>query len=291
MQQTSSESPLPEPHLPVTSEPKGHGWRTLKPRLGISSHLALGLAAVTVVILVGHELAARTTSQATEAVRRMQSESEPLARRANAVLDNLVAYDRTISEYLEAGRSSDLHSITEAGKALESAASVYYESKPSPALTPGALELRIQLTHHIDKGEQFAKSAGQRAQWVEERNAALERVYHYIASAGGAGMAINGNQVVAQRSLSELEIAINAIRGNFTSGPAMTRKEQDFATTLAAHTIELQHSPGKAWLDLVRESFVTATHLRLAPICGWPSSTSMRLMGPPVVSYSKIAQT
>lgn len=264
MQQTSSESLSAEPRLPVPSEPVRRGWRALKPRLGIGSRLALGLAAVAAFILVGHQLTARTTGQATEAVRRMQSESEPLARRANAVLDNLIAYDRTVSEYLEAGRSSDFHSITEAGEVLQSASTSYYDSNPAPALTPAALQLRAQLTHHIDKGEQFAKSAKQRAQWAEERNAALERVYHYITSAGGAGVAINGNQVVAQRSLSELEIAINAIRGNLTSGPAIVRKERDFATTLAAHTAELQRSPGKAWLDLVREGFATAVHLRLA---------------------------
>ena len=75
------------------------------------------------------------------------------------------------------------------------------------------MQLRTLLTNHIDKGEQLAKSAAQRAQWVDERNTALERVYHYIASAGGAGLAINGTQVVAQRSLSELETAIDGHPG------------------------------------------------------------------------------
>ncbi len=233
-------------------------------RLGIGSRLALGLAAVTAVILVGHGLAARTTGRAADAVRRMQGESEPLARRANAVLDELIAYDRTVSEYLQALRSSDFHSITAAGEALRSALAAYYDSQPAPALTPAALQLRAQITGHIDKGEQLARSAAQRAQWVEDRNTALERVYHYITSAGGAGLAINGNQVVAQRSLSELEAAINAIRGNFTGGAAMARREQEFNAVLLAHTAELQLSPGKTWLALVRESFATACHLRLA---------------------------
>src|SRR5262249_15176024 len=65
-------------------------------------------------------------------------------------------------------------------------------------------------------------------------------------------------------SLAELEVAIGAVRGNFSAGPIMARKEQDFAAVLSAHTAELQRSPGKAWLDLVREDFAKATHLRNA---------------------------
>ena len=262
MQQTPPETPPTEPPLlPAPMVAERRGWR---PRFGIGSRLALGLAAVAAVILIGHGLATRTTRQSTEAVRRMQSESEPLARRADAVLERLVAYDRSVSEYLQAGRSSDFGTITTAGEALQSALTTYYDSTPAAALTPQVTQLRTQLATHIDKGQQLAKSAAQRAQWVDERNAALDRVYHYVASAGGAGLAISGTQVIAQRSLAELEAAIAAIRGNFAVGAAMARREQDFTSILTAHTPELQKSPGRAWLDLVHEDFATATRLRVA---------------------------
>ena len=262
MQHTHPETHTSEPLvLPAPVAVRRRGWR---PRIGIGSRLALGLAAVAAVILMGHELATRTTRQATEAVRTMQSESEPLARRASAVLEGLVAFDRSVSEYLQAGRSSDFSTITAAGNALQSALTAYYDSTPAPSITPPAAQLRTQLSNHIASGQQLAKSAAQRAQWVDERNAALDRVYHYVASAGGAGMAINGTQVIAQRSLSELEVAIATIRGNFSVGAAMARREQDFAAVLSAHSAELQKSPGKAWLDLVHEDFATATRLRVA---------------------------
>jgi diguanylate cyclase (GGDEF)-like protein len=264
MQHSRSETPRSESLLPARRGPGGRGWRGLKPRLGIGSRLALGLAAVAAVILIGHGLATRTTRQASDAVRTMQSESEPVARRASAVLESLVAYDRAVSEYLQAGRSSDFGTITTAGSALEGALAAYYDSQPAPTLAPAVLQLRTQLSSHINSGEQLAKSAAQRAQWVDERNAALDRVYHYIASAGGAGLAINGTQVVAQRSLSELEAAIAAIRGNFATARVMARRERDFAAVLAAHTVELERSPGNAWLELVREDFATASHLRRA---------------------------
>jgi diguanylate cyclase (GGDEF)-like protein len=264
MQHTSSETASEPALLPASGAGSRRGWRRLRPRFGIGSRLALGLAAVAAVILFGHGVATRSTRQASEAVRRMQNESEPLARRAEAVLEKLVAYDRTVGEYLEAGRSSDFGNITAAGNALQNALTAYYDGTPSPQVTPADGVLRDHLSNHINSGQQLAKSAAQRAQWVDERNAALERVYHYIASAGGAGLAINGTQVVAQRSLSELEVAIAAVRGNFAPGPVMARREQDFAAVLAAHTAELQHSPGKAWLDLVHEDFATATRLRVA---------------------------
>ena len=262
MQQTLLETPPHDPPLlPAPTEARRRGWR---PRFGIGSRLALGLAAVAAVILIGHGLASQTTHQSTEAVRRMQSESEPLARRANAVLERLVAFDRSVGEYLQAGRSSDFGAITAAGEALQSASATYYDSTPATTLTPQVTQLRTQLATHIDKGQRLAKSAAQRAQWVEERNAALDRVYHYVASAGGAGLAISGTQVIARRSLAELEAAIAAIRGNFSVGAAIARKEQDFISILTAHTAELQKSPGKAWLELVHEDFATAKHLRVA---------------------------
>ena len=266
MLQTSSETDAPSlPALAAPDAVPAQGRRRLLPRIGIGSRLTLGLAAVTTVILVGHALATRTTGQAAIAVRRMQTESEPVARRANTVLERLVAYDRSVSEYLQAGRSSDFNTIVASGNALESAVAAYYDSAPGTTVTPpAAVPLRTQLTNHIQNGQQLARSATQRVQWVDERNAALDRVYHYISSAGGAGLAINGTQVVAQRSLSELDVAISAVRGNFSSGPAIAHKEQDFTAVLAAHTAELQRSPGKAWLDLVRDDFTTATRLRLS---------------------------
>ena len=266
MLQTPSETSSSEdlPALPAPAAVSRHGSRRLIPRIGIGSRLTLGLAAVTAVILIGHALATRTTRQASVAVQRMQTESEPLAQRANAVLERLVAYDRSVSEYLQAGRSSDFNTIVTSGNALETAVAAYYDSVPAAAVTPAAAELRTQLGKHIENGARLAKSATQRAQWVDERNAALDRVYHYVSTAGGAGLAINGTQVVAQRSLAELEVAISAVRGNFASGPAMGRKEEEFTAVLSAHAAELQRSPGKAWLDLVHEDFATATRLRLA---------------------------
>jgi diguanylate cyclase (GGDEF)-like protein len=251
-----SEAPRPAPK-------RRRAWLPRAPRLGVGSRLGLGLAAVAAVLVVGEILATRTAREALQAVRSMQHEHEPLASRASAVLVRLVDYDRAVGEYVQARSAADFATITTAGAALEDAVGNYFDGTPPPPLTKAALELRAQLTGHIANGRLFASRAAQRAQWAEDRRIALAEVYQRIATAGGSGLAINGTQVVAQRSLAELQTAIDGIRGNEGSA-ALARRERDFLAVLDAHAAELQSSPGRAWLILLRQDFEEAVRLRLA---------------------------
>src|SRR6266566_4782473 len=148
-------------------------WSPRSPRLGIGWRLGLGLAAVTAVLLLGESLATRTARQALEAVRSMQTEHEPLANRANAVLEKLIAYDRAVGEYVQAHSADDkLSTITLAGDALEAAVAEYFSSAPPRAVTAAATGLRQQLTRHIANARQLATRASQRLQWDAQRQAA-----------------------------------------------------------------------------------------------------------------------
>jgi diguanylate cyclase (GGDEF)-like protein len=238
-------------------------------RLGIGGRLALGLAAVCAVVVWGHILATRTTRIAVEAVRSMQTEHEPRAQKASAVVESLVAYDRAVIEYLQSGRSSGFGSITAAGDSLNAAVLAYFQRAGTSAATSGAstppgAQLLPQLTSHMEHGSDLARHAAQRAEWLEQRYAALDRVQQRINSAGGAGLAINGTQVVASRSLAELASAINAVRGSFAPSPVIAQREHGFVATLEAHNAELQRSPGRNWLDLEKQDFAQAVKLRLA---------------------------
>jgi diguanylate cyclase (GGDEF)-like protein len=233
------------------------------PRLGVGARLALGLAAVAAVLVAGEILATRTAREALQAVRSMQNEHEPLASRASAVLARLVDYDRAVSGYVHSQNGADFAAITGAGAALEDALGSYFDGSPAPPATQAALELRTQLTQHIAAGRSFASRAAQRTQWVEERHVALADVYQRIATAGGSGLAIDGTQVLARRSLAELLAAIDRVRGN--EDPAtIARRERDFNAVLDMHDAELQLSPGQAWVTLVRDDFAEAVRLRQA---------------------------
>src|SRR3569833_2810089 len=260
---------LQDPPSPQASAPASQPGRgRFRLRLGIGGRLGLGLAAVSAVIVWGHIQASRTTRTAVESVRSMQTEHEPRAQRASAVVESLVAYDRTVTEYLQRGRSADLTSITNAGNALDAAVFTYFQ-RPADQVAvattppPGA-QLLPQLTSHMEHGRDLAKQASQRAEWLEQRYAALDRVQQRINSAGGAGLAINGNQVVATRSLAELATAINAVRGSYAPSPVLAQREHEFAAALEAHNSELQRSPGRTWLELEKQDFSQAGKLRVA---------------------------
>src|SRR5581483_12391630 len=96
-------------------------------RLGIGGRLALWLAALAAVLLIGQFLTTRTTGLAVTAVRDMQTEHEPRAQRASALVEALVAYDRTVIDYLQEGRASEAGTITAAADALEEAVQAYFQ--------------------------------------------------------------------------------------------------------------------------------------------------------------------
>jgi diguanylate cyclase (GGDEF)-like protein len=275
--QQKPHSPLPETAPPLTASGAAAIPRPALPeassrfrlRLGIGSRLGLGLAAVCAVIVWGHLQASRTTRIAVESVRSMQTEHEPRAQRASSVVESLVAYDRAVIEYLQSGHSADLTGITNASNALDAAVLTYFQrpmeqTDAAAAPAPGA-QLLPQLTSHVDRGRDLAKRAAQRAEWLEQRNSALDRVQQRINSAGGSGLAINNNQVVATRSLAELSAAINGVRANFAAAsPVIGQRERDFGAALEAHNAELMRSPGRNWLELEKQDFAQAVKLRLA---------------------------
>ncbi|HSY05170.1 MAG TPA: EAL domain-containing protein [Steroidobacteraceae bacterium] len=237
-------------------------WRLRAPRFGIGWRLLLGLAAVAAVLVAGEELATRTTRAALEALSSMQHEHQPLARSANAVLEKLAAFDRAVGEYVQAHNGADPGTVSAAGTAVESAVNAYFDRAPGSAPAT-ASDLHAQISRHIEGARELAGRAAQRAQWADARQAALDRVYQRIAGAGGSGLAINGTQVVARRSLAELALAINAVRGSVDSPAVIVRRERDFMAVLDGHEAEFQSSPGKAWLGLVRQDFKQAARLRL----------------------------
>ncbi|MBV8146720.1 MAG: HAMP domain-containing protein, partial [Gammaproteobacteria bacterium] len=262
MPEEQAETALPRTPPPAQAARRLWPWGG-QPRLGIGWRLILGLTAVAAVLIAGEVLATRTTREALDAVRSMQNEHEPLASAANQVLEKLAAYDRAVDEYVQARSAADFGAINTAAAALENAVGAYYRLAFPASVSPAAAGLRVQLTRHITVARQLASRAAQRLQWVDERQGALTRVYERIAAAGGSGLAINGTQVVARRSLSELESAINSVRGNFDTPAVIARRERDFMTVLDAHAAEFENSPGRAWLSLVRHDFQAAARLRL----------------------------
>jgi diguanylate cyclase (GGDEF)-like protein len=241
-------------------------------RLGIGAHLGLGLAAIALVVLAGQLVAGGITHTAVQAVRALQLRYEPQARLAGAIIERLAAFDRDVEESLgpegtsmEAQRSAqaDLEiATTDLNRALDA----WFEHKPRDFMTDPAGRrqelLRQRILAHVSAGRALATRSGQRQQWLRERHELLEAEGRRITNAGGTGLAIDNNQVVARKSLVELSQAAAALRAVEDLGDAATRAEHDFAAALDRNNAELMHSPGAAWMEIVREDFRESVRLR-----------------------------
>ena len=85
---------------------------------------------VAAVLIVGETLATRTARTALVAVRSMQQEHQPLASSAGELLEQLLAFDRAVGEYVQARSGADFNAVTAAGDALERAVHRYFDRSP-----------------------------------------------------------------------------------------------------------------------------------------------------------------
>ncbi len=248
--------------LPATPRGLGSALRLERLRLGVGGHLGLGLAAVGSVVLLGQVLASHTTRAAVQAVRDMQAHDAPLAMSAGAIVEKLAAYDRTVSEFLESGVQSDTAPLTTAEHDLTAALDGYFKLPGADAAAlPATFSERI--ARHVAEGRSLAERSHERQKWQGRRRVLLDGVRRRIASAGGEGLPIGGNQLFARRSLAELDEAINQLRAEPDTGQGAASAEARMRSLLRAHESELARSPGPAWLELTRDDLREAARLRL----------------------------
>jgi diguanylate cyclase (GGDEF)-like protein len=248
-------------------DPRPHAWR-----LGVGTHLALGMAIMGVVVLVGQVVTNRITHTAVEAVSSLQLRYEPEARRAGTIVEKLAAFDRQVEESLgpegsssEAKRSAQAE-LQAATVQLNQSLDAWYGHGQVQATAdphgPAQLRLREQISAHMAAGQALSSKSGQRQEWLSRRHQLLEAEGRRIAKAGGAGNSIDNEQVLARKSLVELSQAAAALRAVVDLGDDGARAERDFEAALDRNNEELMHSPGVAWMEIIREDFKDAVHLR-----------------------------
>jgi diguanylate cyclase (GGDEF)-like protein len=258
----------PAPDTASDPAPRPHGWR-----LGVGAHLALGMAIMGVVVLAGQVVTDRITHTAVEAVNSLQLRYEPEARHAGAIIEQLAAFDRQVEESLgpeggsaEAKRSAqaDLQAVA---ARLNQSLDTWYQRSPSDTTVnpngPDQLQFRQQLSAHMAAGQALADKSGQRQAWLSRRHQLLEAEGRRIAKAGGGGNQIDGSEVLARKSLVELSQAAAALRAVVDLDADAARAEADFKAALDRNNAELMHSPGAAWMEIIREDFKDAINLRV----------------------------
>ena len=153
--------------------------------------------------------------------------------------------------------------VNEAGDALESAVSAYFDRAPGAASATAA-DLRAQLTRHIASARQLASRAAQRAQWAERapggarsrlparrrrRRLGSRHQRHPGGRATFARRACSRHQRGARQRRQRR--GHRAARAGFSGRPRRPRARNS------------KPRPARAWLALVREDFRRRARLRL----------------------------
>jgi diguanylate cyclase (GGDEF)-like protein len=256
---------------------------------------------VGTVVLLGHIIASHTTRGAVQAVESMQADYEPLARRAGAVIESMAAYDRAVGEYLggespqdaaQPDHAADADTLTSAEGELTRAVDAYFATlraasergaldEPGTTSDTGALPeagaadgaqalvdsvskttFASSVATHVDRGHDLTSRAARREEWQMRRHTLLDAISRRVRAAGGEGLAISGNEVIARRSLADLDASINALLAGPATGIGAARDEQRFESVLEENAAELARSPGPAWLELIQEDLKEAIRLR-----------------------------
>ncbi len=183
--------------------------------------------------------------------------------RAGTIVERLVAFDRAVSEYMLAARELDENSIDRARLALEQSMAVYFDGEPKPAVTPSVSELRLNVTGHIARGRALAAEAVQRADWVRAPQPGARECSDARCSRGWQRRPHRCRSGVRSSPRSpSLQARLLRFAPARAARPQARAKRKEFSAVLARHAAEFAKSPGKAWLDLLREDFTNAVRLR-----------------------------
>ena len=229
-------------HLPPTDvrprpAPRGGQPRSFGCGWGSGGAWALGLAAVAAVIVWGHILASRTTRIAVESVRSMQTEHEPRAQRASAVVESLVAYDRTVIEYLQSGHSAGSRQHHQrqqfAGRGQCSPISSAPPIRPRPCqLRRRAAQLLPQLTSHMEHGRDLANMPRSGPNGSSNATPPSTGSNSESTRRAARDWRSTATRLSPPARSAELAAAINAVRGNFAPAPVIAQREHEFVAAL-----------------------------------------------------------
>jgi diguanylate cyclase (GGDEF)-like protein len=241
-------------------------------RLGVINWLLLGATAVVAVLLVGNRLIQQRAAESAASIVSLHSEADPIARASLSLGVAVQDFESAVTAILQSPATEDGADAARAAAQLDDAKLLLQQTRDDLQ----GVKLSATLNALLDS---IAVDGGTLLRLDAERRRALRNYSHGIAAlaarvrqAGGNGIWV-GEQNVARRSLTELGIAVNAIRAAVVEvGPgsldrssgALSRAEKQVEATLRTHSEELTRSPGVVWLELLREDLLRARSARLS---------------------------
>ena len=253
----------PTPSLPPRPQPRGWG-------LSIALWLVMGFALVIAAFVTGGLLAKHGTRHATDELRRVQVEIEPLTQTARELGESAAAFDRAVLGYLGTPSPENHEALVTAGERLSRG---FNRAPGAVADGDQAAErpLGVEIAEHQVAGFRLAKLREDRRASLRRLEEVYRALTQRIAAGGSAGVRV-GETVLTRPSMQELAAALDAARADAMHEVDLggvdtvrdTEGEQEFRRALGWHAAELRQSPGVAWLALVEEDFDEAVDLRRA---------------------------
>jgi len=250
----------------MTSPSPGTGRRSS--RLGIASRLALGFAAIAIVLLYGHEVAQRDLRAAIQTLNETRSAQVPLARVADALTYRVAAFDRAVLAEVRQPTGASLQLVGEAERELLETLDTYGSLQPSAQ--PDIERFRAEASDHMLLGWSLIDIGARRQAVLADLRDVLDALTARVSRAFEMDAGLP-DPAYSRRAYADLELALGRLRTTFngylvnpatgTDGPFNQALERVRAT-FAVHREGLAEAPGRAWIELVEEDLDRVAALR-----------------------------
>ncbi len=249
----------------VMKKQQGPAASGLSARPSLGACLGLAFVAVLVVLALGMRLVQQSTSKTAELAGSLETHYEPALRMSRELAESLTEFERRVTALSRTISSDDLVAVEFSGTRMLEVFDEFSRLAPSDAASIPS-DLRARVRDFRNQGLQIGELHRLRAVEINRSLAALDLLAMRAARAA-AGVQ-SGDQVFALKSLAELSRAAAALRASVISlfaapstavAHAATHDRAAFDAILRAHSAELAHSVGRAWLELESEDFAVAS--------------------------------
>jgi diguanylate cyclase (GGDEF)-like protein len=237
-------------------------------RLGLAGRLAIGFAVIAAVLLLGHQAAQRDMQAAISTLGRAQNAQVPLARAAEALTYQVLAFDRAVLVEVRRPTEASRSNVSEAEASLFASLDAYAQLQPSASREVAGL--REEARAHSQLGWSLIAVGEERQAALDGVRSALDALARRVSAAFAADSTLP-DPALARRAYAELELSLGRLRSAFNSylvagpdGPAteLRAATRNFRATVGEFRAELAEAPGRAWLDLVDEDVAQVEQLQ-----------------------------
>jgi diguanylate cyclase (GGDEF)-like protein len=244
-----------------------NGLRSYRP--GMAMRMALGFAALAIVIAAANVVTQRSSREARERMRQLVGQHEPMVRSTQVLATSISDYERAVINYSE-GRSTTTQQVDLAANRFIKATDAYAQAAGSDATRQSSLrQLYEDLELYRTLGNALIKQNTARRSRVQEYWSKFAKLESHLNAPQASAVRFAGG-VFASESLLELSRAANEIRDKFsavmstgfTSWRAVGYSESAFDAALSKHAASLNKLQGEQWIQQIHRDYAALVEAR-----------------------------